>query len=360
MNNSFIKRIQSARTTLLLEQPFFGVLALQLEIIEDNTQPTAYTDGRVLAFNPEWVNSLDNSKLKGAIAHEVMHCAMGHPWRRQGREMLRWNAACDFAINGVLKGAGFDLPIGVLYDEAFEGKTSEWIYDRLPETQCMGCCKGMRDAQGSEGEEQTSGTEADWKRFTQQAYNVAKMQGKLPDNVKRFIGDILSPKVDWRSLLRKYVQEIVRSDYSWTRPNFRYIAHGLYMPALRSMECGRIAVGVDTSGSIDNILLNQFAGEVRAIASEVQPSSVDVLYCDAKVNRHDVFYRGDHVELFPCGGGGTDFRPVFKALRKEPPVVLIYLTDLMGTFPKKAPDYPVVWASICNTPVPFGDLVWIQ
>jgi predicted metal-dependent peptidase len=64
-------------------------------------------------------------------AHEVAHCAFGHPWRRDGRIFYWFNVAADFAINSILKAHGFVLPEGVLIDEKYAGRSSEWIYSRV-------------------------------------------------------------------------------------------------------------------------------------------------------------------------------------------------------------------------------------
>lgn len=353
-----MKQVQIARTTLLLDQPFFGVLALQLNLVEDSTCDTAWTNGQSLGFNPAFINSLSADERVGLIAHEVMHVAAGHPWRRDNRNPQRWNVAADYAINDILTEAKFKLPEGGLLDKQYSGKSSEWIYDRLPESDDNNGGKGR--GMGEVRDAPTDGdapTEADWQQATQQSLQAAKAQGKLPASLARQLADAVAPIVDWRSLLRRYIQEVVKADYSWSRPNVRYIPSGIYLPELRSIACGRIAIGIDTSGSIDNVLLQQFAAEVQAIASELSPSSVDVIYCDAAVNRVDTFDRGDLITMHPCGGGGTDFAPVFAQLEGDPPVVLVYLTDLYGSFPDQAPDYPVIWASNGSDQAPFGDVV---
>ena len=43
------------------------------------------------------------------------------------------------------------------------------------------------------------------------------------------------------------------------------------------------------------------------------------------------------------------------------PETLVYLTDMLGTFPGEAPAYPVVWCSTSkDIPAPFGDLIEIE
>ena len=99
MNTTALKKLITARVSLVLDQPFFGALALSLPPKEDTTCDTAWTDGRSLGYNPAFVESLTHAELTGLIAHEVMHCAMGHPWRRDARDPKQFNVACDLAIN---------------------------------------------------------------------------------------------------------------------------------------------------------------------------------------------------------------------------------------------------------------------
>jgi hypothetical protein len=48
------QRMIRARNKLLLNNPFFGVLALKLRVVEDNNPgATAWTDGTRLGYNPE-------------------------------------------------------------------------------------------------------------------------------------------------------------------------------------------------------------------------------------------------------------------------------------------------------------------
>ncbi len=374
-------KVTAARTALVLDQPFFGVLALHLSIIEDTTCDTAWTDGASLGYSPAFVDALTQDELKALIAHEVLHCACGHCWRRDGREPKKWNMAADYAINAVLVEAGFTLPKGGLLDAQFSGQHSEWIYDRLPDvppdqkpqagevrdapSDDPGADQGQGQGDGQNAPHGTpnpsNGTsEADWQQLTKQAATLA--QGTLPASLRRSLLAATAPIVDWRSVLRRFVQDTCKADYSWTQPNRRYLPSGLYLPALHSQQCGRIAVAVDTSGSIDAVTLAQFASELRAIVSEVRPVETLVIYCDAQVNHTDIYQADDHLELSNAyGGGGTAFGPVFDALADEDtaPVCAIYLTDLYGSFPDTAPEYPVLWAVYGgnDSPVPFGERI---
>jgi len=98
-------------------------------------------------------------------------------------------------------------------------------------------------------------------------------------------------------------------------------------------------------------------------------TTIRVIYCDVRVQGEKVFTRADlPLELELLGGGGTKFAPVFEHITKKAytPSCLIYFTDLAGSFPSEAPDYPVMWLvpskeskDRCGQErtAPFGDVV---
>lgn len=365
-----MKSLLQARAALIYDAPFFGALALRLKLQEDPSCETAWTDGATIGYNPDFVASLSASELAGLLAHEVLHVAAGHPWRRDGRDAKRWNIACDYSINETLKASGFQLPGGALLDSQYAGKGSEWIYDRLPaDDDGNGSGSGSGNGSGDPKpapagevrdapEDDGAPSEEEWRQAVQQAANVAKARGNLPGELDRFAKAAAAPAVDWKSVLARFAQQAAKADYTWRQPSTRYLARGLYLPALRSESMGRIAIAVDTSGSVDDVQLSQFSAEINAIAAELKPEAIDVLYCDRRINRRETFEAGDVVTLKPCGGGGTDFRPVFEALEADDaPACLVYLTDLDGPFPSEAPAYPVLWAATSHDVAPFGETV---
>lgn len=179
-----------------------------------------------------------------------------------------------------------------------------------------------------------------------QAAQAAKIAGKLPGDLARMVAATITPKVDWRAVLREFVETSSRSDYTWTRPNRRYLSAGFYLPSLDAIDqIGRVVVAVDTSGSVGDDDLRQFAGEISAIL-DCFDCTVSVFYADTAIRHQEEFTRADlPLRLQAKGGGGTRFRPVFDHLTREgeAPACLIYLTDLEGNTDFPAPDYPVLW-----------------
>jgi predicted metal-dependent peptidase len=162
-------RIQKSRTTLLLDHPFFGSLLFRLKSRENRSIATMATDGVSIYYNPEFIDMLDSAILAGVLAHEVMHPALQHQLRRSGRDLGRWNEACDYAINPLLLDAGLSLPQGILVDLRFRGMSAEQIYNILEsEAQPESCglngtsddpSTGVHDLPGEKGGE-ASGTDS--------------------------------------------------------------------------------------------------------------------------------------------------------------------------------------------------------
>lgn len=362
------QKLTKARTTLVLDQPFFGFLLMsKLEFKENKEIPTMATDGRKVYYNPAFVDALPMKQLIGVLAHEVMHPALSHTTRRGDRDMTKWNAACDFAINPMLKASGFELPPGILDDPKFKDKYAEEIYSMFPPGTSFAnngigeVMDATNESGGRASAAERAMQDADWKTATAQAAQIAKQRGKLPGDMERFIEEIMEAKVDWREKLKIFVMETLLADYSWSRPNRRYIWQNIYLPSTVREGMGEIVVWVDTSGSIDNQMLSKFAAEIRAIAHECKPSALHVVYIDAAVARADTFRpaEGDEVEIRPAGGGGTDFAPGFEWVKEKgiKPVCGIYLTDLCGSFPDEHPEYPVLWVTDSREVAPFGETV---
>ena len=108
------RMLTAARGRLLLGRDaasaFFATLALRLRVEADPGCGTLATDGVSLRYAPAFVTGLSPDEAVGVLAHEVLHCALAHPWRRGLRDPARWNVACDLAVNPILMQAGFTLP----------------------------------------------------------------------------------------------------------------------------------------------------------------------------------------------------------------------------------------------------------
>lgn len=345
-----------ARARLLLKQPFFGTLALFLELQEDAGVLTMATDGRRIYYNPAFVEDLSRrgkNVLESAVAHEVLHLALGHLWRRGPRQPDKWNAAADFAVNTVLRNCGMAVPREWLYAEEFRDLPTEEIYARLPDPPGTPIPWDVHlepeDAAGGSGEGQKCSDlrralAEEWKSRVAAAAHVARTRGDMPAGLEVLIEEATRPKVSWRELLAEYFQR-GRFEYTWAPPDRRLIHAGLYVPDFGGRAVQEVVVGVDTSGSVTDEELAQFLAEVRAIW-EGGTFVLHVVDCDARTYRWRTLERGDPFpRLKVAGRGGTDFRPVFCEVDRRGlvPSVLVYLTDGEGMYPERAPAYPVLW-----------------
>ena len=412
------QKLTRARTQLLLNQPFFGTLCLRLKLMP-GSRPTLATDGVCIIYNPAFVDSLTPAELEGCLAHEVLHCALGHHARRGAREPRLWNHAADYAINPIVVKNGLKLPAGVLLDYQYENLSAEEIYARLnkdgnsgggsqpnspgtgngshangqsqpdpssPSTTQDASSGGGSPNGGPQGPEidaspggigevldaadedgdpaspaEMSRQQHEWSIAAEQAMRTAKACGNAPADLERALSESRESKQDWRAILRAFVAATTMSDYRWTPPNRRHIGAGLYLPSVMRSGVGEIVIGVDTSGSIGQDELEHFAGEITAISDEAQPDAIHVVYCDAAVQSSQQFGPSEPITLEPKGGGGTDFRPVFEWVEQNGlrPACLIYLTDLCCHSYPEEPDYPVLWATDSGGTAPFGDTIQI-
>ena len=394
------QKLIRARTQLLLNHPFFGTLCVRLKLVPGSL-PTMATDGRRIVYNPAFVDWLSPAELEGVLAHEVLHCALAHHCRRGQWEPDLWNQAADYAVNPILLGSGVVLPPGVLVDATFADLSAEEIYSRLlnrrntaeefenppsgqgaaesqpgppaggpanpeqPPSPRPGAIGEVMDAVGEDGQAASQAErlrqEREWAIASEQAIRSAKACGQEPAGMERALEEERCGRVDWRSVLRDFVSASRPSDYSWTPPNCRHVARGLYLPSVVRSGVGEIVIAVDTSSSIGAEELNQFAAEITAIAQDVQPDVIHVVYCDAAVQNVQEVVPPEAVVLSPAGGGGTDFRPPFEWVEERglSPACLIYLTDLCCRSYPQTPDYPVLWVTDSRRTANFGETLRI-
>jgi len=365
-NQEVADQLTRARTGLIIDMPFFGELALRLKVIEDYSVPTLVTNGKFIKYNPDFTKTLSPSLTKSAFGHEVGHCIYEHMSRRGDRNPKKWNMAGDYVINAMLKDSGFEIGEGWLFNPAFAGMGTDEIYALLPD---------MPEDEGGSGEpggpldncedsdSDSSETDAiEWKIAVIQAANSAKMHGKLPASMERFIEEITTAKVDWREQLRRFVTEISKNDYTWSRPNRRFVAHNLFLPSAYSESMGLLVDAIDTSGSITQDVLNAFGSEISAAWNLARPEQLVNIYCDAAINHVDTFNSGDELHFKMHGGGGTDFNPPFEYIEQQgiKPACFIYLTDGYGPFPKEPPDYPVLWCMTTDVVAPWGETIRVE
>ena len=173
----------------------------------------------------------------------------------------------------------------------------------------------------------------------QQASSAARGfgQGTLPAGFERPVNEVTSERLNWKTLLWRY---LTRTPTDFAAFDRRFVYRGLYIETLES-ESVKVFVCVDTSGSVEDAQITDFLSEVRGITRAYPQAQAKLYYADA-----DVYGPYDlEGNSKPEGGGGTDFRPFFAAIRDSDleNAVAVYLTDGYGEFPDAAPDLQVLW-----------------
>lgn len=423
MDEVIANKLSAARTKLILDKPFLGALVLRLPIVEADPCwcKTTDTDMKKLYVNPEYIDQLSTEETQFALAHEALHCALSHFSRREHRVKMRWDMACDYAINPILIEDGLKPPPHIHFMREYAGMTAEEIYPLLmdnendadselgqnndagdkesgeqsdhgdakdTETQKLNSQqqddgkegKGQTSEEGKKSE-QGSGDElqkeppptpnndeiqsltAQWQQRLAGAAQQALQAGKLSQSMARLVDHLLQPQLPWRMLLARYMSATAREDYSYTRPSNRRGEPAIY-PRLRSHMVD-IVVALDISGSIATKEIKEFLSEVDQIKAQVR-ARIALHACDTEVNAEGPweFEPWDELKL-PIqfqGGGGTRFTPVFDWVENQEkrPDLLVYFTDAEGEFPEQEPQYPVIWLVKGRAPVPWGQRIQLN
>ncbi len=322
-----------------------GVLMIgNRNIVDDPSVPTACTNGRDEMYGREFVKQLNDAELRFLVLHEVYHKLFRHltTWQHLYKQDAQLaNMACDYVIN--LKIADdnakdrFATMTGILeggcYDTKYAGMDTAQVYNLLRDDQ-----DGNEGGQGSESlpdggqpfdehdwdgaEEMTADEQRELAREIDEAVRQgALVAGKLGSGGDRDLAELLQPQVNWREVLREFVQTTCTgSDYStYRRPNRRYLSSGMYMPSGISEQVGELVVAIDTSGSIGQRELSAFLTEVKEICETVHPESVRLMYWDTRVCRDEKYDMHELDTLVqstkPAGGGGTDVTCVTDYIR---------------------------------------------
>lgn len=392
MPDSVELRMRKARISLALGHPYLATAVMRLPLRAAgpvSAVPTMATDGYHIFYNAEWVSTLPDLQVRGVIAHEVLHVVFGHPDRAQGRHPLRWNAACDHAVNLLLRMDGLELPKGCLADSSFAGLTAEEIYDALgkdPGSESTGNASEAGDGGFDLGElgqdildpsdirvsglRDQDAPDAEGRRMLRGGLS-REMKSHLHGTLAGFYTHELeladSRVLDWVRLLRLHLTSTIGSDWMTFPFSKKHIHRGLFLPSCRVLAPEHLVFAIDTSASMSNPELAKIFSEIRSLR-ESFPSRLTVVQTDAEVQSVEEFDAFDPAGIPDVvtvhGRGGTDFRPAFDYVRNElggsSPIV-IYATDGFGTFPAPAPAVTTIWVltadAIADAHVPFGQCV---
>ena len=358
--NKILEKLITARVGLLLRHPFFGNLATRMKLIDASDWcATLATDGRNFYYNNDFVNKLKPKEAEFGFAHEVLHNVFDHLGRREGRDPQLSNIAADYAANQILvdeKIGAVPTFIKIYQDNKYRGKSYEEIYeeiyekaDKIDMSQLGELLDEHLDGEGDDdGDSEDGDQEGKGKRPRLSAEEKKKIRdeikeamvaaaqaagaGKIPAGVARMIKDFTEPKMDWRQLLRMNIQSIIKSNFSFQRPNRKSQHCGAILPGMMNEETVDVCVAIDMSGSISDSQAKDFISEVKGIMDEYQDFKLQLWCFDTEVYNYASFTGDNADEILSYevkGGGGTAFEANWDFMKNEgiEPKRFIMFTD---------------------------------
>lgn len=245
-------------------------------------------------------------------------------------------------------------------DGSGDGESGDGQQQQVPSFGGMGA---ILDAPVAD-EAERQAEENEWKIAVCQAANFAKASsdaGQLPGDLIRQIDAMIDPRANWRELLRRFMTQFAKSDYTWSTPNRRHIADGLYLPSMQSEQLPPFLFVGDASGSMPVDALAQAQAELQSLVDDMHPEFVDVIFHDTRVTSVTRYEEGDEIILDARGGGGTKFAPVVDWINEnnEDYCVVVWFTDMEAWDWDECddPDVPVLFIDwTCNHDDPhFGE-----
>lgn len=354
------ERLVTARIGLLLRHSFFGNLATRLTLTNaDEWCSTAATDGLKFYYNSKFIMMLKPKEVEFLVAHEVLHVVYDHMDRRGTRDPQLWNIADDYAVNADLKRhkvGQFITTVPCLYEQKYDGKAAEEIYDDLMKNvqkinindlidqmiddhmdnadDGEGDSDGDQDGKGKRPKMSPEERERARQEIKQAIINAAQSAeaGSLPKGVERLIKQATDPVMPWRELIQTNLTSAIRTDFSWMRPSRRSWHIDAVLPGMTPGEEIDVVVAIDMSGSISNKQAQAFLGEISGMMEAFDGYKVHVFCFDTDIyNPQDFTSENlDTIDGYePAGGGGTDFDAIFDYLKKigNVPKRLIVFTD---------------------------------
>jgi predicted metal-dependent peptidase len=366
------EKVMHARLSLATDYVFFGSVFFRLDVHEDPTCKTAWTDGRSIGYNLEWLAQWTHEQILGVFVHEIMHVILKHHLRQELNPVFKekhgkFNRAADYALNpSVLRVPGLKLPPNVCLDlKRWPDNLAEEIFGELDDKDDDDTLAGggsgpaedgdevraYKDGKASPAEKAQASNEVD--QWVQAAGMKAEGIGAMTDDTKGYIKKVLAPKVYWEDELNMMVEDMCKNDYTWKRPNTRYMQQGMYLPSMHGQKMPDMVFFVDRSGSLTDLHLAQIMAESRAIIEQFKVRVI-IVYWNTKYTHHEEFMPEDVFEHDWClnvrSGGGTNFARCWDWLDEQDeidPKGIVFFTDFeCNDWPQEDPGIPVIWAQV--------------
>ncbi len=339
-----VSAAEEARRWFIGHFPLLGAVATAFRIIEDPAvcRNLSVAVAAINAMVGEiYVNpaaSLKAEELRFVMAHEFLHAALRHQERRRGRDPYLWNIACDYIINGWLLEMGVGvMPVAALHDPQLKGLSAESVYDRLctdlrqarklATLRGVGLCDILDGGGPSPGSAEWTDLDAFYRRALMDGLDLHRASGRglIPAGLVEEIRSLAHPPIAWDVELARWFDEQftpVETIRTFARLSRRQAAtpdipRPSRRPAIGEEEGRTFGVVLDSSGSMDRVLLGKALGAIASYAVAKDVRHVRVVFCDAAA--YDQGYM-DVLEiasnLTVRGRGGTALQPGIDLLQK--------------------------------------------
>ena len=361
--------LEQAIIRLLNSQSFYAHLMMQFVRIKTDKTPTAGVTIRgaspILYYNEEWLKNCPSDEFrKEVLIHECGHIIRDHIGRKKNisgseENQAFHNVCMDLAINCYLpeltnysnenpEGKYSAVTIEKMEKELGiqleQKQTYEYYVEQLrPHAEEIGKQYNSLDSHDQWGE--PGDTTEQLKDLVRKA--MARSAGSIPRELKGILDELLKSEVDWQKQLRLFANTVKSREKERTRKKYNR-RYGLLNPGRRRKDTTKIAVAVDTSGSMWDLLPKAMA-EVYEIAKH---SEVWIIECDAEVK---ACYKADPKKPQDFSGcGGTVYQPAIDKAVEIGASGLIYLGDMdaCDTGKLQKPPFKVLWGIFGNSQAP--------
>ena len=359
---------------------FLASIMSHLEIgFKEDLEVPARCNLKRIEFNPEIWSQIDKEDREMLLLHELWHVARLHSLRRVNRDPETWNIACDIVINNALYHEGYNVDkLHGCRSNKFLGKSEEEVYKLIYEKK-DNQEKVYSGQPSSDIEESNSQEDQDEEKIqainnliqAQQASQQAGESNSLmggafgaEDPLIVYLNDFLKPKINWKILLRDYLNSLSDKNKStWKKRNRRF--QSIYLPGKNKIKnkLDHLVYFLDVSGSISDEEVKVFNSEVRAIKKQFNPRLLTVIQFDTKIQRIEEFTDDqEYKNIQVVKGGGTSYRDVHDYIIQHKPTCSIIFTDLYCDPMDSVADNPVIWVVIDNSRQnpPFGKVIHIK
>jgi hypothetical protein len=384
------ERASRALRKLAEADPAFASLSLWVAHEDSDARPLpAWSDGTTIRYGASF-GTFTLPEQIGMAAHHILHVAFGHAARREAMALRfgaahdggLFNAASDAVLNEALFRGGYVMPrpcvlltdllreaLGEVAppDDALARWDAERLYVRLMSAEGKGKARSAAETarawaarQGFEedleaGAAREGDDAGEWRERVTRAMEAGRLAGRGIGTIGHRLADLPETRVPWETVLRRLVTKAVTElpRRSFRRPTGRWLAldaAGQAVPfepsSAREARAPRVAVGIDSSSSVDAARLALFAAQVAGIARRTG-AETHVLVFDEGVRERRVMKAGSWERavtgLAFTRDGGTSFAEVMAEADRIDPAVIVMLTDLDAELPAR-PRAPVIWA----------------